>query len=171
MDRGSYRHGLGVRCSVQTLMNIEQLIRRGAVRPPLSIVINCRPDRVERNGQMGAIVSKLPTCTVYLIGQPTKSAQDGIADGWPGRVVDLGGTRSPEEILETLIAQSRPDTSLVAIGNIHGQGELLLEQLARLPVAQRPMPPSGRHPRRRIARRSPRAGHPARTSVAAAPGS
>jgi hypothetical protein len=152
-------------------MNIEQLIRRGAVRPPLSIVINCRPDRVERNGQMGAIVSKLPTCTVYLIGQPTKSAQDGIADGWPGRVVDLGGTRSPEEILETLIAQSRPDTSLVAIGNIHGQGELLLEQLARLPVAQRPMPPSGRHPRRRIARRSPRAGHPARTSVAAAPGS
>jgi len=135
-----------------TLMNIEQLIRRGAVRPPLSIVINCRPDRVERNGQMGAIVSKLPTSTVYLIGQPTKSAQDGIADGWPGRVVDLGGTRSPEEILETLIAQSRPDTSLVAIGNIHGQGELLLEQLARLPVAQRPlppMPPSGRHPRRR----------------------
>jgi poly-gamma-glutamate synthase PgsB/CapB len=133
-----------------TLMNIEQLIRRGAVRPPLSIVINCRPDRVERNGQMGAIVSRLPAATVYLIGYPTKSAQDGITDGWPGRVVDLGGNRSPDEILETLITQSGPDVSLVAIGNIHGQGELLLDQLARLPLAHHPQPPmpsSERHPR------------------------
>jgi gamma-polyglutamate synthase len=136
-----------------TLMNIEQLIRRGAVTPPLSIVINCRPDRVGRNGQMGAIVHRLPAATVYLIGHPTKSAQDGIADGWPGRVVDLGGNRSPEEILETLLAQSGPDASLVAIGNIHGQGELLLEQLAKLPVARRPlpaMPSSEPHPRRHI---------------------
>jgi len=135
-----------------TLMNIEQLIRRGAVMPPLSIVINCRPDRVERNAQMGAIINQLPAGTVYLIGQPTKSALDGMADGWPGRIVDLGGSRSPEEILETLIAQSGPEVSLVAIGNIHGQGELLLEQLARLPVVQRPLPPTppgGRHPRRR----------------------
>jgi hypothetical protein len=99
------------------------------------VVINCRPDRVERNGQMGAIVPDLAAETVFLIGHPTKSARDAIPAGFTGRVVDLGGDRrDPEELTAAMLAELGPASSLVAIGNIHGQGELFLECLAELPL-------------------------------------
>ncbi|SEE68579.1 poly-gamma-glutamate synthase PgsB [Streptomyces sp. 2314.4] len=116
-----------------TLMNVRQLEELGAIRRPLNVVINCRPDRVERNGQMGAIVPDLAPETVFLIGHPTKSALDGIPPGSPGRVVDLGGDRrDAQELTHALLAELAPDSSLVAVGNIHGQGELLLDHLSRL---------------------------------------
>nr|WP_203672160.1 MULTISPECIES: poly-gamma-glutamate synthase PgsB [unclassified Streptomyces] len=118
-----------------TLMNVNQLLSLGAIHRPLHVVINCRPDRVERNGQMGSIIPQLDPDTVFLIGHPTKSARDGIPAGWSGRVVDLGGDRrDPATLTRELLAELGPESSMVAIGNIHGQGELLLEHLAELPA-------------------------------------
>jgi poly-gamma-glutamate synthase PgsB/CapB len=122
-----------------TLMNVNQLLELGAVHRPLHVVINCRPDRVERNGQMGAIVPDLDPDTVFLIGHPTKSARDGIPAGWNGRIVDLGGDRRDAgELTAELLGLLGPDSSMVAIGNIHGQGELLLEHLAELAADESP---------------------------------
>ncbi|MFI7296692.1 poly-gamma-glutamate synthase PgsB [Streptomyces sp. NPDC050121] len=116
-----------------TLMNIQQLLELGAIHRPLHVVINCRPDRVERNGQMGALIPQLDPETVFLIGHPTKSAADAIPAHWTGNVVDLGGDRRDADRLTTdLLAHLGPDSSLVAIGNSHGQGELFLERLAAL---------------------------------------
>ncbi|MEV6949257.1 poly-gamma-glutamate synthase PgsB [Streptomyces sp. NPDC051172] len=116
-----------------TLMNITQLLELGAIHRPLHVVINCRPDRVERNGQMGALIPQLDPDTVFLIGHPTKSAADAIPAHWTGNVVDLGGDRrDPDRLTTDLLAHLGPDASLVAIGNIHGQGELFLERLAAL---------------------------------------
>jgi poly-gamma-glutamate synthase PgsB/CapB len=116
-----------------TLMNVQQLLDLGAVHRPLNVVVNCRPDRVERNGQMGSIMPDLDPDTVFLIGHPTKSARDGIPAGWQGRIVDLGGDRrDPAELTRDLLAELPQESSLVAVGNIHGQGELLLDQLAEL---------------------------------------
>jgi hypothetical protein len=118
-----------------TLMNVKQLQDLGAIRQPLNVVINCRPDRVERNGQMGTIIPDLAPEAVFLIGHPTKSARDAIPAGFTGRVVDLGGDRrDPEELTAAILAELGPASSLVAIGNIHGQGELFLECLAELPL-------------------------------------
>ncbi|WP_354640911.1 poly-gamma-glutamate synthase PgsB [Kitasatospora camelliae] len=133
-----------------TLMNVQQLLDLGAIHRPLNVVINCRPDRVERNGQMGSIVPDLDPDTVFLIGHPTKSARDGIPAGWNGRIVDLGGDRrDPAELTEALLHELGPDTSLVAVGNIHGQGELFLEELAALAPDDEPAAPAharGGHP-------------------------
>ncbi|MFJ9850163.1 poly-gamma-glutamate synthase PgsB [Streptomyces sp. NPDC101150] len=131
-----------------TLMNIRQLEELGAIRRPLNVVINCRPDRVERNGQMGAIVPDLNPETVFLIGHPTKSARDGIPPGWSsGRVVDLGGERrAASELTHALLAELGPESSLVAIGNIHGQGELFLEHLGELDADDTGEPPALAHP-------------------------
>ncbi|WP_369170974.1 poly-gamma-glutamate synthase PgsB [Streptomyces sp. R28] len=116
-----------------TLMNINQLLELGAIHRPLHVVINCRPDRVERNGQMGALIPQLDPETVFLIGHPTKSAADALPTHWTGNVVDLGGDRrDPDRLTTDLLAHLGPDSSLVAIGNIHGQGELFLERLAAL---------------------------------------
>ncbi|WP_435858832.1 poly-gamma-glutamate synthase PgsB [Streptomyces varsoviensis] len=120
-----------------TLMNVRQLLGLGAIDRPLHVVINCRPDRVERNGQMGAIIPDLDPDTVFLIGHPTRSAREGIPAHWQGRVVDLGGDgRDPDALLTQLLDAMPGDASLVAVGNIHGQGEHLLERLALLPDAE-----------------------------------
>ncbi|MCX5601186.1 poly-gamma-glutamate synthase PgsB [Streptomyces phaeochromogenes] len=119
-----------------TLMNVNQLVGLGAVSQPLNVVINCRPDRLERNGQMGAIVADLNPETVFLIGHPTKSAAAALPSRWQGNVVDFGGDRRDfDQVVADLLGQLGRDSSLVAIGNIHGQGELLLERLATLPPA------------------------------------
>ncbi|MGW1535056.1 poly-gamma-glutamate synthase PgsB [Streptomyces aureus] len=118
-----------------TLMNINQLLDLGAIHRPLNVVINCRPDRVERNGQMGEIIPELDPDKVFVIGHPAKSAIDAIPAEYRGRAVDLGGDkRDPEEFMGLLLAELGTDSSLVAIGNIHGQGEHLLEHLAELPA-------------------------------------
>ncbi|MCB5910915.1 poly-gamma-glutamate synthase PgsB [Streptomyces pinistramenti] len=116
-----------------TRMNIDQLLQLGAIQRPLNVVINCRPDRVERNGQMGQIIPHLAPERVLLIGHPTKSALDTMPAEWRPRAVDLGGERrAPEAFMTELLGHLGDGSSLVAIGNIHGQGEVLLEQLADL---------------------------------------
>ncbi|MET9516870.1 poly-gamma-glutamate synthase PgsB [Streptomyces sp. NPDC002994] len=118
-----------------TLMNINQLLDLDAISRPLHVVINCRPDRVERNGQMGAIIPDLQPEKVFVIGHPAKSAIDAIPAEWRDRAVDLGGDRrAADDFMGLLLGELGPDSSLVAIGNIHGQGEVLLEHLAELPA-------------------------------------
>ncbi|MEU8624867.1 poly-gamma-glutamate synthase PgsB [Streptomyces sp. NPDC048669] len=130
-----------------TLMNVNQLLDLGAVHRPLNVVINCRPDRVERNGQMGEIIPDLQPDKVFVIGHPAKSAIDAIPAEWRGRAVDLGGDRrDPEEFMRELLGGLGPDSSLIAIGNIHGQGELLLEHLSELPPDETPDEQSDRAP-------------------------
>jgi poly-gamma-glutamate synthase PgsB/CapB len=124
-----------------TLMNINQLISLGAIERPLHVLINCRPDRVERNGQMGGIVPDLRPEKVFVVGHPAKSAIDAIPAQWRSRAVDLGGDRrDPEEFMRDLLGELGPDSSLVAIGNFHGQGEMLLEHLAGLTADETPDP-------------------------------
>ncbi|MEU9608775.1 poly-gamma-glutamate synthase PgsB [Streptomyces sp. NPDC048057] len=118
-----------------TLMNVNQLLDLGAINRPLNVVINCRPDRVERNGQMGELIPDLKPDHVFVIGHPAKSAIDAVPAEWRDRAVDLGGERRPAEDFMTSMLGTMPDgSSLVAIGNIHGQGEELLEYLAELPA-------------------------------------
>ncbi|MFI8515864.1 poly-gamma-glutamate synthase PgsB [Streptomyces sp. NPDC085460] len=118
-----------------TLMNVNQLLDLGAISRPLNVVINCRPDRVERNGQMGEIIPDLKPDNVFVIGHPAKSAIDAIPADWRHKAVDLGGERRPaEEFMPAMLAAMPDGSSLVAIGNIHGQGEELLEYLAELPA-------------------------------------
>lgn len=116
-----------------TVMNFQLLLEAEAIRPPIYTLINCRPDRVERNGQMGAIVADLISDKLFVIGQPTRSALATVPASWAGEIVDLGGDgRDPEEIFRAIVTRVDREASLVAIGNIHGQGEALLEHLEQL---------------------------------------
>jgi len=123
-----------------TLMNIRQLVAQSLIDRPLCLVINCRPDRVERNAQMGALVAQIDPDRIFLIGEPTRSARAKIPSRWQGRVVDLGGRLGAGALMKGILRQVGRQASLVAVGNIHGQGEVLLHQLSKLPRAPR------RHP-------------------------
>jgi gamma-polyglutamate synthase len=115
-----------------TVANFERLYDWGLIRPPVFTVINCRPDRLDRNRQMGVLVPQLMTDRLFLVGHPTRSARAAVPPKWHGEVVDLGGPRrDPADILDAILARVTDEASVVAIGNIHGQGELLLDQLVR----------------------------------------
>ncbi|GAA2395077.1 poly-gamma-glutamate synthase PgsB [Dactylosporangium salmoneum] len=134
-----------------TLMNIQQLQRQGLIDRPLTMVINCRPDRIERNGQMGALCGEVRPDRIVIIGEPTRSARNAIPPDLQDRVVDLGAKLTPEALLDGVLNATAPDSSIVAVGNIHGQGEVLLHELASLPSwapddRQRALPPMLRTP-------------------------
>src|SRR5262249_22843978 len=116
-----------------TLMNVRNLAERGDIRRPLHLVINCRPDRIERNGQMGQLAEQIEPDKIIVIGTPTRSAVAAVPGAWRSRVVDLGGNRPPGELLKEILREVDHTAALVLVGNIHGQGELLLEQIDRLP--------------------------------------
>jgi hypothetical protein len=115
-----------------TTANIDRLVVTGAIQEPFWVLINCRPDRIERNRQMGVLIGSLNADRVILIGGPTRTASAAIPRGWPGEILDLGGDRTAEDIFRRLVEGVSGDVSVVAIGNIHGQGELLLEHLELL---------------------------------------
>ncbi|MCX2953994.1 poly-gamma-glutamate synthase PgsB [Lentzea sp. NEAU-D7] len=125
-----------------TLMNVERLLEQGSISRPLHVVINCRPDRVERNGQMGELVARIDPDRVVLIGEPTRSARLSIADEWQDRVSDLGGARTGEDLLDSILDHVDDTVSLIAIGNIHGQGEVLLHAVDEL---DEPVPAERHH--------------------------
>lgn len=110
-----------------TLMNVALLRERQLLADDVYLVINCRDDRVERNMQMGAIVAVIDPSHVFVIGQPTKSATNAIAASHADRVTSIEGHHDGEYLLE-LITRDMPEAgaSVVMIGNIHGQGEVLL---------------------------------------------
>ncbi|MEU6204803.1 poly-gamma-glutamate synthase PgsB [Micromonospora musae] len=130
-----------------TLMNINLLQERGLIGERVAVVINCRPDRIERNGQMGGIIPEIKPTKVFLIGAPTRSALHLIPDEWRDRVVDLDGEhRTGVELRDAIVEQlgtGETGTSLLMIGNIHGRGEELLEALHSVTVAATAAAPFG----------------------------
>jgi poly-gamma-glutamate synthase PgsB/CapB len=122
-----------------TLMNIDLLHQRRLIGERVAVVINCRPDRVERNGQMGSIIPQIDPHRIFLIGSPTRSALHHVPDAWRDRIVDLDGEhRTGAQLRDAIVEAIAPDdsrTSLLMIGNIHGRGEELLAALHEVTVA------------------------------------
>jgi gamma-polyglutamate synthase len=132
-----------------SLMNINLLTDRGLIDAPFNVVINCRPDRIERNGQMGALTGRMSPERIVLIGEQTRSAKVAVPAELADRVVDLGGSLDFTALLDALVTDADGGATLIAIGNIHGQGEILLDRLHELPTAParttpQPVAPIGR---------------------------
>ena len=114
-----------------TVMNFRRLFEAGAIPPPVYVVINCRPDRVERNRQMGQILPEFGAEKLFVVGHPARSAIASVPKSFSGKIVNLGGlNRKPGWLVNRMMEEIEEDeASLVAIGNIHGQGEMILEHL------------------------------------------
>jgi poly-gamma-glutamate synthase PgsB/CapB len=117
-----------------TLMNVHLLEDRGLIYDPLTVVINCRPDRIERNGQMGELTGRIQPDRIVLIGEQTHSARAKVPREFADRVVDLGGDLEMDRFLDEVAFGREGYGSVVTIGNIHGQGEVLLSHIAALPT-------------------------------------
>jgi hypothetical protein len=96
-------------------------------------VINCRRDRIERNGQMGGLAGRVRPDRIVLIGEQTHAARARVPGELAGQVVDLGGALDVDSFLDAVAIGAGGTGSVAAVGNIHGQGEVLLAQLSALP--------------------------------------
>lgn len=120
-----------------TMMNLRLLQRRRSIGRSVSLVINCRPDRVDRNRQMAELVDQIDPKHIVLIGTPTKSAHERIPAAYLDRVIDLQRVGDGLDTLERMVQHLPPaGHDLVLVGNIHGGGEELLAALAE--HAERP---------------------------------
>lgn len=119
-----------------TLMNTDLLLSRGLIQRPLTVLVNCRKDRIERSGQMGEIMGRLDAAKIILIGENTRAARVTVPPSHADRVVELGAKLAFDAILDELVTDENGTASLVAVGNIHGGGEELLHELRTLPAAQ-----------------------------------
>ncbi|MCA1671668.1 MAG: hypothetical protein LC799_05520, partial [Actinobacteria bacterium] len=72
---------------------------------------------------------------IILIGEHTRSARIAVPAELADRVIDLGGHLPFDALLDSLVTGPTGAGSLAAIGNIHGQGEILLDKLRALPTA------------------------------------
>ncbi|HEX6870941.1 MAG TPA: hypothetical protein VF163_07585, partial [Micromonosporaceae bacterium] len=61
--------------------------------------------------------------------EPTRSARDAVPRTFTGPILDLGGDRAPDLIWRRIVEHAAGSATVVGIGNIHGQGERLLEYL------------------------------------------
>ena len=68
-----------------------------------------------------------------LIGEQTHTARGRVPPELADRVVDLGGALDLDALLDAVVIGPDGVGSVVAVGNIHGQGEVLLSRLAALP--------------------------------------
>jgi hypothetical protein len=59
----------------------------------------------------------------------TRSARAAMPADWQARAVDLGGQRPAAAVLDGILTGAATESTIIAIGNIHGQGEALLAQL------------------------------------------
>lgn len=96
------------------------------------IIMNCRADRVDRTEQFAVdVLPYLKSSLLLLIGESTGPIVEAYEAGVipSDHLIDLEGASSAE-IIETL-PKDRGDRVIYGIGNIHGAGEPLIEELKK----------------------------------------
>ncbi|MEM7050259.1 MAG: poly-gamma-glutamate synthase PgsB [Acidobacteriota bacterium] len=112
----------------------------GHLRGQRFVLLNSRPDRKDRSEQLAHLVADElgEECDRALVmGEPTDAVVRLLRGyGFAGeRTVDLGKAM-PERVLEAIFAVTESESSIVAIGNMGGQGAAtvaLFEERSRTP--------------------------------------
>jgi hypothetical protein len=95
------------------------------------VLINSRPDRKERSQQLAHLVATSISSEidkVIVMGEPT----DAVVRLLQGhgldstKIVDVGNAK-PEQVLKIILESTHTQSSVVAIGNMGGQGAALVD--------------------------------------------
>ena len=117
----------------------EHIGERGYPKDGLTVIMNCRGDRVARTQQFAIdVLPKLPIETLVVVGDSTQAVVRAAADGRiPTRQVhDLSG-EAPAAVVDALNGNLRGRVVL-GVGNLHGGGAELLAALEQLAVSDTP---------------------------------
>ncbi len=115
-----------------TLLICRRLGLGGDAEEPLFVIINNRGDRLQRAEQFGEMMARdLPAEHFFLVGDFTNATEEialrqGLA---PDRVSNLGSCEAGE-LFEAVLAKTHSRARVLAVGNIGGQGEEIVDYFA-----------------------------------------
>lgn len=132
-----------------TLMVWDKLRDEGHLRGQRFVLLNSRPDRKDRSEQLAHLVATRlagEVDEVFVMGEPTDAVvRRLLTHGMEGsRIVDLGHAGA-EETGRKILDRTQAVSSVVAIGNMGGQGAATVEWFEQQGTATCP-PPAAREP-------------------------
>ena len=112
----------------------EKIVEKGTFRTEDPIIlINARPDRVDRTRQFAHdFIHKIPNATVLAVGENTYPITSAYKDGKLKNVAEYYNLdRKDENEVLKVLSEIMEDRLILCVGNIHGLGEVLLDYLLK----------------------------------------
>ncbi|WP_085994241.1 poly-gamma-glutamate synthase PgsB [Oceanobacillus senegalensis] len=138
MTPSYFVNGFAANDSASTLNIYNRVRMLGYYPDKLVVIMNCRSDRVDRTESFATdVLPHLDMEALFLIGQTTKPIIDSYQEGNINveNLYNLEGIET-REIMENL-EDYLHDHTIYGIGNIHGSGEPLIEELEALKVEEK----------------------------------
>ncbi|MDQ0338519.1 poly-gamma-glutamate synthase PgsB/CapB [Caldalkalibacillus uzonensis] len=127
-DHSFFVNGFAANDAASTLNIWQRIQELGYPTADPMVIMNCRPDRVDRTEQFAAdVLPHIETDILVLVGQSTGPIRRAYEEGKiPARqMLDLDGCTT-EEVIEQ-IGDKLAGRVIYGVGNIHGTGEPLIE--------------------------------------------
>lgn len=134
---GYFVNGFAVNDPMSTLAVWDHIADRSLGTDGLTVIVNCRADRMDRTSQFATdVLPHLPIDTLVVTGQQTRPILRAAANDLQiADVLDLTGA-SAERVVAALNGHL-PGRVLYGIGNLHGGGVELVEALEDLAIDER----------------------------------
>jgi gamma-polyglutamate synthase len=153
-DPAFFVNGFAANDPASTLAVWEHIVDRDLPSDALTVIINCRDDRMDRTQRFASdVLPALPIDTLVVTGRQTRPvllAANGAGDIDAREVLDLTDA-SADEVVDALRG-SLAGRIVYGVGNLHGGGTELVQALEALAISARPAPhPSDPLPERGVA--------------------
>ncbi len=123
-----FSHSFAANDPESTQVLVRHIIDLYADVKSVGIVLSTRADRMFRSKQLIEMLKDIEYTKLYLIGQQTASVfAYGQKSGIPARKMKDCGWVSGDELLEAVKELSGDEILLVGIGNIHGNGGIIVK--------------------------------------------
>ena len=123
-------NGFAVNDAASTLSMLERLHALGYNTDNATVVMNCRPDRVDRSQQFADdVLPYMNVKRIIAMGQITNPIVKAYEEGKYSaeEFIDMENASIPSIMAQ--LKRQEPDSIIFSVGNIHGDGEPLLEAL------------------------------------------
>lgn len=123
-------NGFAVNDATSTLSMLERIEALGYPTRNATVLMNCRPDRVDRSEQFAEdVLPFMDVKKIIAMGQITDPIVDGYKNGTYQAKEFVNLEEASTEKIMAELKKAEPNSIIFSVGNIHGDGEPLLEAL------------------------------------------
>lgn len=126
-------NGFAVNDASSTLAMLERINALGYNTENATVIMNCRPDRVDRSQQFADdVLPFMDVRKIIAMGQITQPIVEAHQQGRYTAPEFINMEDAPIEAILKELRKQEPNSVIFSVGNIHGDGEPLLEALEEI---------------------------------------
>lgn len=126
-------NGFAVNDASSTLAMLERINALGYSTENATVIMNCRPDRVDRSQQFADdVLPYMAVKKIIAMGQITQPIVEAHQQGRYIAPEFVNMEDAPIEAILNELRRQEPNSVIFSVGNIHGDGEPLLEALEEI---------------------------------------